>query len=59
MTALQAVKLLGITSETLFNRVAECVERGDDDMAREHLKAFDLIVKELEELQRKHGKEAQ
>ncbi len=56
MTALQAVKLLGITSETLFQRVTECVARGNDDMAREHLKAFDAIVKELEELHKKVDK---
>ena len=55
MTVLQAVKLFGITSETLFQRVTECLERGNDDMAREHLKAFDLVVKELEELHKKHG----
>jgi hypothetical protein len=56
MTVLEAIRVLGITSETLFQRVKDCVERGNDDMAREHLKAFDAIVKELEELHKKVAK---
>jgi hypothetical protein len=50
MTVLESIRVLGITSETLFARVADALRHGLPEEARAQLRVFDQAVEELERL---------
>jgi hypothetical protein len=50
MTVLESIRVLGITSETLFARVADALRHGLPGEARAQLRVFDKAVEELERL---------
>ena len=52
MTVRESIRVLGITSETLFARVADSLRHGLPEEARAQLRVFDKAVEELERL---HG----
>ena len=42
---IKSLRVLGITADTLFERIKEDLERGLDDDARRHLDFVDLVLK--------------